>query len=72
MPAAAFRATRAARVMPVGRSLHGVLGKAYVIEWTPNLSTPFSTVRTVTATATTSTETVTSAGTMGFYRVRPQ
>ena len=53
-------------------SWNSVVGKAYVIEWTPALGSPFTTVRTVTATAATSTETVTPAGTMGFYRVRPQ
>jgi type VI secretion system secreted protein Hcp len=51
---------------------NSVVGKAYVIERTATLATPFSTLRTVTATSTTSTETVTNAGTMGFYRVRPQ
>jgi type VI secretion system secreted protein Hcp len=53
-------------------SWNSVVGKTYVIEWTATLGTPFSTVRAVTATATTSTESVTPAGTMGFYRVRPQ
>jgi type VI protein secretion system component Hcp len=53
-------------------SWNSVAGKTYVIEWTPVLGSPFTTVRTVTATAATNTETVTPAGTMGFYRVRPQ
>ena len=53
-------------------SWNSVVGKAYVIEWSPDLTTAFTPVRTVTATSTTSTETVTSAGSIGFYRVRPQ
>ncbi|MEK7954175.1 type VI secretion system tube protein Hcp [Luteolibacter soli] len=51
---------------------NSVVGKAYVIEWSPNLTTAFTAVRTVTASSTTSTETLTNAGPIGFYRVRPQ
>lgn len=51
---------------------NSVVGKAYVIEWSPDLTTPFTPVRTVTASSTTSTETMTSGGSIGFYRVRPQ
>ncbi len=49
-----------------------VVGKTYLIEWTPDLTTPFTTIRTVTATATTSTESIVNTGNLGFYRVRPQ
>lgn len=53
-------------------SWNSVAGKVYVIEWSPDLATPFTTLRTVTATATTSTESIVNAGNVGFYRVRPQ
>jgi type VI protein secretion system component Hcp len=53
-------------------SWNSVVGKAYVIEWSPDLTTPFAVVRTVTATATTSRESIANAGNVGFYRVRPQ
>ncbi|RYD34734.1 MAG: hypothetical protein EOP85_19575 [Verrucomicrobiaceae bacterium] len=53
-------------------SWNSVVGKTYIIEWTPDLSTPFSPVRTVTADATTSTASIANAGNVGFYRVRPQ
>lgn len=49
-----------------------VVGKTYLVEWTPDLATPFTTLRTVTATATTSTENIVNTGSLGFYRVRPQ
>ena len=51
---------------------NSVAGKAYVIEWSPDLKTPFATLRTVTATAASTTETITNTGNVGFYRVRPQ
>ena len=51
---------------------NSVVGKAYVIEWSPDLTTPFAPVRTVTASSTTSTETLSMGGAVGFYRVRPQ
>jgi type VI secretion system secreted protein Hcp len=51
---------------------NSVAGKTYVIEWTPDLKTPFATLRTVTATAASTTENITNAGNVGFYRVRPQ
>ncbi|MEO6475412.1 type VI secretion system tube protein Hcp [Luteolibacter sp.] len=53
-------------------SWNSVVGKVYVIEWSPDLATPFATLRTVTATATTSTAAIANAGNVGFYRVRPQ
>lgn len=53
-------------------SWNSVAGKAYVIEWSPDLTTPFATIRTVTATGTTGTASITNAGNVGFYRVRPQ
>lgn len=53
-------------------SWNSVVGKTYVIEWSPDLVTPFAPIRTVTANATTSTESITNAGNVGFYRVRPQ
>jgi type VI protein secretion system component Hcp len=51
---------------------NSVGGKTYIIEWSPNLSTPFTPVRTVTATAGSTTENLAKAGNLGFYRVRPQ
>jgi type VI secretion system secreted protein Hcp len=51
---------------------NSVAEKTYVIEWTPQLGSPFTTLRTVTATAATTTENVAKTGTLGFYRVRPQ
>ncbi len=53
-------------------SWNSVAGKVYVIEWSPDLITPFATLRTVTASATTSTAAITNTGNVGFYRVRPQ
>lgn len=53
-------------------SWNSVAGKSYVIEWSPNLMVPFATLRTFTASGTTSTTAVTNAGNLGFYRVRPQ
>ncbi len=53
-------------------SWNSVVDKLYVIEWSPDLTTPFATLRTVTATATTSTEPIVNFGNVGFYRVRPQ
>ncbi len=51
---------------------NSVAGKAYVIEWSPDLATPFSAIRTVTATAASTTETIAAGESLGFYRVRPQ
>jgi type VI secretion system secreted protein Hcp len=68
-----------AELTPVGSVAGGfdlrwnsVPGKTYVIEWSPDLKTPFATLRTVTATAASTTENITNAGNLGFYRVRPQ
>lgn len=51
---------------------NSVIGKTYIIEWSPDLSTPFTSLRVVTATAASMTENLTKQGTLGFYRVRPQ
>jgi type VI protein secretion system component Hcp len=51
---------------------NSVAGKVYVIEWSPDLKTPFAPVRVVTATAESTTENMTNSGNLGFYRVRPQ
>jgi type VI protein secretion system component Hcp len=53
-------------------SWNSVAGKTYVVEWSPNLVTPFTTLRTVTASATTTTEDVAKTANLGFYRVRLQ
>jgi type VI protein secretion system component Hcp len=53
-------------------SWNSVIGKTYVIEWSPDLQTPFATLRNVTASATTTTESIVNTGNVGFYRVRPQ
>jgi type VI protein secretion system component Hcp len=47
-------------------------GATYVVEWSPNLTTSFSTVATVTASSGSGTATVPAGGTIGFYRVRLQ
>lgn len=51
---------------------NSVVGTTYVVEWSPDLKTPFTTQRTVTATATTRSENFVNPGSVGFYRVRPQ
>ena len=51
---------------------NSVAGKTYVIEWSPDLATPFTALRTITATASSTTETIAHAGAIGFFRVRPQ
>lgn len=68
-----------AALVPVGDtpgayqlSWNSVAGKVYIIEWSPDLITPFAPIRTVTANATTSTESIINAGNVGFYRVRPK
>jgi type VI secretion system secreted protein Hcp len=53
-------------------SWNSVEGKTYIIEWSPDLVTPFTTLRTVTASATTTTEDVAKTANLGFYRVRLQ
>ncbi|MBK1882282.1 type VI secretion system tube protein Hcp [Luteolibacter pohnpeiensis] len=53
-------------------SWNSVAGKTYVIEWSPDLKTAFTTIRIVTATDTTTVESITGAGSIGFYRVRPE
>ena len=50
---------------------NSVSGKSYIVEWSPNLAVPFATLQTVAGTAISTTITVTRAGTVGFYRVRP-
>ena len=71
-----FKATLAPMAATPGSyqlTWNSVAGKTYIVEWSPDLVTPFAPVRTVTATGTTSTETVASGGAaVGFYRVRPQ
>ncbi|MCW1914682.1 type VI secretion system tube protein Hcp [Luteolibacter sp. GHJ8] len=47
-------------------------GATYVVEWSPNLTSSFSTVATVTASSGSGTATVPAGGTIGFYRVRLQ
>lgn len=68
-----------AELTPVGGVAGGfdlrwnsVAGKTYIIEWSPDLKTPFAPVKVVTATAASTTENITNAGNIGFYRVRPQ
>jgi type VI protein secretion system component Hcp len=53
-------------------SWNSVVGKTYVVEWSPDLSTPFATLRIVTAAAAISTENIVNTGNLGFYRIRPQ
>lgn len=53
-------------------SWNSVSGKAYVIEWSPDLKTPFVTILTVTATGSSAVQNVSRPGNIGFYRVRPQ
>ncbi len=51
---------------------NSVVGKTYLIEWSPDLATPFTSIRVVTATAASTSESITKQGNLGFYRVRPQ
>lgn len=53
-------------------SWNSVVGTTYIVEWSPDLITPFTARRTVTATGTTCIENFANAGAVGFYRVRPQ
>lgn len=53
-------------------SWNSVPGKTYIIEWSPDLVTKFTAVRTVTAAGATTTENLPRSGTLGFFRVRPQ
>lgn len=48
-----------------------VPGKAYVIEWSPDLSVPFSIVTTHTPDGTQASVRLTKSGLKGFFRVRP-
>ena len=70
-----FKATLAPSATTPGTcqlTWNSVAGKTYVIEWSPDLATPFTAVRTVTATSTQSAESFATSGNSGFYRVRPQ
>jgi type VI protein secretion system component Hcp len=51
---------------------NSVAGKTYVVEWSPDLKTPFSEVQSVTASGAVSTCLVSRSGVVGFYRVRLQ
>ena len=53
-------------------SWNSVVGKTYVIESTLDLAVPFAPLRTVTATTTSTTESINLSGPAGFFRVRPQ
>lgn len=53
-------------------SWNSVPGTTYVIEWSPDLITPFTALRSVTAAGTTSSQNFGNVGSVGFYRVRPQ
>lgn len=70
-----FKATLSAAPSTPGTyqlTWNSVPGKTYIIEWSPDLTTPFVAQRTVTATAATTTESIINSGATGFYRVRPQ
>lgn len=70
-----FKATLSAAPATPGTyqlTWNSVPGKTYIIEWSPDLTTPFAAFRTVAATAASTTESISHAGTTGFYRVRPQ
>jgi type VI secretion system Hcp family effector len=69
-----FKATLVANAISPGNhqiTWNSVAGKSYIIEWSPDLVTPFIALRTVTATTTSTSETVSQSGALGFYRVRP-
>jgi type VI secretion system secreted protein Hcp len=51
---------------------NAVAAKTYVVEWSPDLTTAFTPVATVTASSGTGTATVPATATLGFYRVRLQ
>lgn len=50
---------------------NSVAGKAYIVEWSPDLATPFAMLRNVTASGSSSQVDVPRSGAVGFYRVRP-
>ena len=50
---------------------NSVVGKTYVIEWSPDLTTPFVSLRTVAASTASTTKTLPRNGPLGFFRVRP-
>lgn len=51
-------------------SWNSVTGKNYIVEWSPDLATPFVTLQTVTAPGLSSHLDVPRSGSVGFYRVR--
>lgn len=53
-------------------SWNSVAGKTYVVEWSPDLKTPFTMLHTITATETTTRLNLERTGTLGFFRVRLQ
>ena len=53
-------------------SWNSVAGKSYLVEWSPDLNTPFDKFRIVTATAPTTSITFERGGPLGFYRVSPR
>ena len=63
--------TRAASPGTCDITWNSVVGKTYVIEWSPDLVTPFVSLRTVAASTASTTETLPRSGPLGFFRVRP-
>lgn len=45
-------------------------GKTYLVEWSPDLETPFTTIQTVTASGITTSTKVGNKATLGYFRVR--
>lgn len=63
--------TRAASPGTCDLTWNSVVGKTYVIEWSPDLTTPFVSLRSVAASTASTTETLPRTGPLGFFRVRP-
>lgn len=53
-------------------SWNSVIGKTYLVEWSPDLTVPFAQIRSVTATAAESSTDVPRPESLGFFRVRPE
>lgn len=51
---------------------NSVIGEEYRVEWSPDLVTPFTGIRNVTATGVSTIIVVERLGNVGFFRVTPQ
>jgi type VI protein secretion system component Hcp len=70
-----FKATVAPNPASPGNftvSWNAAAGKTYLVQWSPDLRTAFTTIATVTASSSAGSAPVPGNGTIGFYRVRLQ